>query len=912
MYRRYEVWYTDGKPYLRPGTENDRRWPDPGEVVTFTAHLANKGTIASGPFSFQWLIDNVEAASGIHASLSPGEEATETVQWAWAHTLDGERLLGQHTVGFVVDPDDTIGETYECNNHLTDRTDALSLVLAVTPDLYQALETPVDPQWPFSAEDWLQKQIVAMNQAFARSVYPAAPGGIEERVRLNKILVTSTAPPIDWEEDGGFYMTADDRLGGGYYNPATDISGGLLHELTHQLGIIDIYNLDVALEIPQVLDRNARPVQMELWATSLLPGLMGNPGIQPPTYDEHTTLALNANKGYRRGYYGEYLYDVPAQTSVHVRDNQGNPATGVTLNLYQRASGPNARGSKHGVIDNEPEISVATDDTGIAPLPNRSIGDPVATHTGHTLAGNPLGTIDVVGRNDEFLVEIRRGTHQEFRWLDITQLNLAAWRGETVLDIPSHVPPGDAPDPPAPLTGSLEFSQVALSWQPSPSANVVGYNVYRTDGPAYAFTRIVTRTTALSYEGPYDYGARAAGYAVTAVDSSERESGFSDLFWALRLQHPAGVVVDDNDQRIVLDPQNGYALLLQSPDGTVLDTLGSFDLHLENSWYIARAPTGRLLISHPGDWYSSRHSVRVTDQDANLLFEFGEQGTGPGQFQTPAGMAAWRNQETVRYLVADSGNHRIQAFDDNGTFVSAYGARGSGSGEFENPQGIAVDDQNHVIVADQGNDQLQVLSFDGSQLAFVRRITAALDGPTGVTTHGADYLIVADTGNNRVKVLVGEGDHVTEYEAPNDGHTGAFSQPRGVAVDSRGHIVVADAGNQRVVTILGAFPAQPLTAVEISGPTVGFTQTPQVFTAHVTPITSTPPITYAWRATGQLPMTRTGLISNSVTFTWAMTGTQSITVTASNRAGGVTDTHIIRINPGPKLYLPLVSRDRPK
>ena len=120
---------------------------------------------------------------------------------------------------FVVDPENAIPETYESNNSLEDRTDAISLVLAVTPELYAALETPIDPKWPFSAEDWLQKQIAALNEAFVRSIYPSAPDGITERVRLGKILVTATEPPADWGMDGGFYMSGDDRAGNPYYDP---------------------------------------------------------------------------------------------------------------------------------------------------------------------------------------------------------------------------------------------------------------------------------------------------------------------------------------------------------------------------------------------------------------------------------------------------------------------------------------------------------------------------------------------------------------------------------------------------------------------------------------------------------------------------------------------------------------------
>src|SRR5262245_17120147 len=40
LYNRYSIWYTDeGTPYLQPGTENDKRWPAQGEMVTFTAHV---------------------------------------------------------------------------------------------------------------------------------------------------------------------------------------------------------------------------------------------------------------------------------------------------------------------------------------------------------------------------------------------------------------------------------------------------------------------------------------------------------------------------------------------------------------------------------------------------------------------------------------------------------------------------------------------------------------------------------------------------------------------------------------------------------------------------------------------------------------------------------------------------------
>jgi len=906
-YHRYEVWYTlQNTPYLRPGTEGDQRWPAHGEVVTFTAHIANKGTVASGPFDFVWRIDGSDVLSGTHPGLAPGATGTATYAWVWAHTLDGERLLGEYIVTFAVDPDEAIVETYKSNNVLTDRTDALALVLALTQELYDALETPVDLVWPFSAEDWLQKQIAAMNVAFAASVYASAPQGATQRVRLDDILITSEWPPTDFTIDGCFWMSADDRYGNAYYHAETDVSGALLHELGHQLGLIDLYVLDVALEIPQVLDRQGKPVQMEFW--SGFDGLMSNPGIYPIRFAEHTTLALNSNLGYRRGYYGEYLFDVPMMTTVRVFDNLGHPAPGVTLRFFQRASGPNMKGSLHGSIDNVPEITVTTGADGTAVLPNRDAGPPVTTNTGHTLRANPFGVIDVVGRNAEFLVGISTDAHEEFRWLIITDFNLTAWRGEDVLTLNTHVPPPDAPQGVGQLHGKQAFGNVKLSWAGAPGA--VAYNVYQTTGLAYVWQRVVAGTTALEATLSYDFGYRAAGYAVTAVDAMGRESGFSDLYWTLRLQSPSGVLVLDDGNRFVLDPQNGYALLLQSPDGRYFDTLGSFDLHLEFSKYLAWGPFGQVLVSHPGDAYSSRHSVRILDTEGRLLFEFGETGTAPGEFGNPAGVATWPDLAKivdfipVRVLVADSGNNRLQAFTLGGSFVAAYT-------DLVDPRGVAVLSDDVVVVVDRGNARLRLLNFDGETFTHLRDIAAAFIAPTHVTAYGS-YLIVTDEATHNLTILHRDGTLVGVYTGPDEDDGGLFHQPRGVAVDAAGRIVIADAENRRVVTLSGALPALSSLEVTLAGPGIGQSDVPYTFTASVISLTAMLPLTFTWEAAGQATVVRTvAAITDTMSYTWPTTGTYGMTVTVAAAEESAQARHKIVINPAHHVYVPLALRGYP-
>ncbi len=106
------------------------------------------------------------------------------------------------------------------------------------------------------------------------------------------------------------------------------------------------------------------------------------------------------------------------------------------------------------------------------------------------------------------------------------------------------------------------------------------------------------------------------------------------------------------------------------------------------------------------------------------------------------------------------------------------------------------------------------------------------------------------------------------------------------------------------VVVLGPSPK----AVSIAGPYVGVINTAYTFTATVSPLTATLPITYFWQATGQSPITAVESDpSNTATFTWTSgtSGTQLITATATNEGGTAFGTHVIIFNPV-QVYLPLV------
>ena len=360
-------------------------------------------------------------------------------------------------------------------------------------------------------------------------------------------------------------------------------------------------------------------------------------------------------------------------------------------------------------------------------------------------------------------------------------------------------------------------------------------------------------------------------------------------------------------ERLVLDAQNGYAFALQSSTGHFFDTLGSFDLHLEASHYLARDPLGRLLVSHPGDDYAAWHSVRVLDAEANLLFEFGETGTDPGQFIDPTGVVAWNAPGALysgfsRILVADSANDRLQAFTSDGDFVTAY-AEG-----LDDPQGLAVLDDGVVVAVDRGNARLRLFDFDGEIFTSTQEITADFVAPTHIAAYGP-YLVVADEGTHTLKVLHRNGALVDIYTGPNEADGDLFLMPHGIAIDLSRRIIVADTGNRRVVTLSGALPALPPTELALTGPHFGQSGIPCTFTAAVTPLTATLPLTYTWVAAGQATIARTVVAyTDTMSYTWPTTDTYGVTVTVANDGGDITAGHTIVINPEFSIYLPLALR----
>ncbi|MDZ7270605.1 MAG: hypothetical protein ONB17_03220 [candidate division KSB1 bacterium] len=405
-HRRADGLVGDVHPYLTPEEEAKKRWPAPGDTVTFTAHVKNHGNAPVAGYACLWAIDGQVVAAPQGGALVPEQEATFKLTWRWQD--------GPHTVSFQVDPQDVIPELSQRNNQLTDRTDALSFHFHVEQSLYDYFGTIKNSWGTYSWEDWAQSQVALMNDLFRAAIYPTSPHGVTERVRLDMITIhpdgeldpegTHAPEDIEWDGRWGFKAT---YLTDKFYekNPwAIAHEWSLIHELGHQIGRIDLYCLDVTAQ--------QNLVNHEAYRSKYRHCLMHS-GIYLPQdevhfFCEHTAASLNRDKGVRRGHFGEYLLDLPADNQLLVLSADHRPLRNVAVSIYRAEP----LGYTEKRIAPPPAFSGKTDDDGLFPL-----------------GANPFGEINNWGTNGVLLVKVEKAGRACFRWLEICDFNLEFWRG---------------------------------------------------------------------------------------------------------------------------------------------------------------------------------------------------------------------------------------------------------------------------------------------------------------------------------------------------------------------------------------------------------------------------------------------------------------------------------------------------
>ncbi|MCY4528108.1 MAG: hypothetical protein OXD46_03640 [Chloroflexi bacterium] len=445
-YQRYQLAYFHGGdcsyPFdefkgavLCPRQADMKRWPDQGEPIELTAFVWNFGNMTSGPLVYEWKLNDEIIEAGRHGGLESGKYAEFTVLTKWP----GEE--SNPTVTFSVDTQNEIEELIEDNNAVVDWIKGYTLGFYFSLEAYESLSLSTRVGRKFqSPEHWVHQNIARMNKMFAEY-------GLSDRVRAELFHIAEARTlhhthDLQRYMDGWWGIWHEDTWSGHRvdnfdlwrYTDRPDVEVALIYELMHQLGVIDLYRLNMDVVNVELQDAN-RPDQKagcgtdywtSEWECYRLPeGIIDLMGGGPPIIGPHTAGGLRTNSGHRRGFYGEYLYDTPQTTVLRIVDQDGNKIPNISLRLFQYE---HKSGEGH-VLDAVPEYELTTDNSGSVVLPNRGITG-IVTETGHQLKPNPFGVIDVVGTNGTFLIEMK-GSCTNYEWLTIAELNLAYWRGNT-------------------------------------------------------------------------------------------------------------------------------------------------------------------------------------------------------------------------------------------------------------------------------------------------------------------------------------------------------------------------------------------------------------------------------------------------------------------------------------------------
>ena len=157
---------------------------------------------------------------------------------------------------------------------------------------------------------------------------------------------------------------------------------------------------------------------------------------------------------------------------------------------------------------------------------------------------------------------------------------------------------------------------------------------------------------------------------------------------------------------------------------------------------------------------------------------------GHGTLNQPWDVAVHKGE----VFVADSGNHRVAVFSRDGELIRTIGSQGTGPGQFNNPSGVAISPDGELYVSDHDNGRVQVLTPQG---VYIREFgNEQLHYPHKLLFSADKHVLVADLLNHRVAVFNQDGALVSSLPCA--------QKPPGLAVDKKGNVLVACYGDKCV------------------------------------------------------------------------------------------------------------------
>ncbi len=436
-YPRFQVEYDPPgyNPHLMPGTQLLQHYPLNGELLKYTAVIRNSGGGESGNFQVEWWVDSTLQQTEYFSTIFPRQRVISRFYWPYDSTH------GQMIECRAV-PLQSISEVTDLNNRVTIRSNGLSFRFYVEDSLRHLFEKQTNPWGSYSFEDWAQFELSGMREFFRQAIYPTTtPQGVQEFVFLDTVTYhpngtlptygTHALPSELWDGQWGFL---GDPGTVSYFrdvvlNQNNGVDWALLHELGHQLGLIDLYNMDVQESELQVVEPRTgqkpplAPVAWDVLYYCSRHNYLMHSNFQAGLSD-HSAGALQRNKGKRRGFFGEYLADVPRENTVLLRHPDGHPVRNATVWVYQM---------QDNVIPNIPKYRGISDQLGCYHFPHTTD----TLYYGGIFVAHPFSSVysqnpQVVGTNAVLFFRVVRADSVGYAFMDICDFNVAYWSGDSL------------------------------------------------------------------------------------------------------------------------------------------------------------------------------------------------------------------------------------------------------------------------------------------------------------------------------------------------------------------------------------------------------------------------------------------------------------------------------------------------
>jgi DNA-binding beta-propeller fold protein YncE len=122
----------------------------------------------------------------------------------------------------------------------------------------------------------------------------------------------------------------------------------------------------------------------------------------------------------------------------------------------------------------------------------------------------------------------------------------------------------------------------------------------------------------------------------------------------------------------------------------------------------------------------------------------------PPVFNNPEGLTVDDSTRQIYVSNFSSTDGAIRVFDSRGFYLGQV----AGPTQVNAPRGIALDPFGRLVVADSGNNSVDVFSpWDGTSSELIDRYTGDLNGPIDVQSAPGAWIYVTDAGSNSVKRL---------------------------------------------------------------------------------------------------------------------------------------------------------------